>query len=151
MKNKERDLRAPRLDRAARLALGLVFLLASLDKIVHPEGFARLVDNYHLIPEVLVPGLALVLPWIEAVCGLFLCAGSLTRGASLTLGLLLLVFMSALGLNLARGLNVDCGCFGTAAGAGHGLGLALARDAVLLALAAFVFWRETRAGHHHHS
>jgi len=85
-----------------------------------------------------VQGAALVLPAVEVVCGLALCANALVRGAAVVLNGMLLVFMAALGSAMARGLNVSCGCFG---GPGETVTReTLIRDAVILALGFIALW-----------
>ena len=58
-----------------RIFLGGIFLWASWDKIVSPEAFTRIIGNYQLLPEALVPLVAIMLPWTEAICGICLVAG----------------------------------------------------------------------------
>jgi hypothetical protein len=58
--------------------------------------------------------MALVLPWFEVVTAVALFLGISRRTAARVLGILLLAFIGALSINLARGRPVDCGCFGTA-------------------------------------
>ena len=98
-----------------RLALGGVFIYSSLDKIAHPDEFARIIANYAILPDILVTLPALVLPWLELTAGLLLVAGIWTRSAAGLLSLLLLVFILALGVNALRGIDVNCGCFSTSA------------------------------------
>ncbi|MBI4773322.1 MAG: DoxX family membrane protein [Deltaproteobacteria bacterium] len=97
--------------RLLRLGLGSVFIYAAIDKIRHPDMFSQVVYNYKLLPDIAVNLFALVLPWVEAVVGLFLILG-LYEWISLTLfNGLLIIFMGALGLSLIRGLDISCGCF----------------------------------------
>jgi len=113
--------------------MGIVFIWASWDKIQHPGDFAVIVANYNLLPEAAVNLTALVLPWIELLCGLLLLGGCLVPGAILTLDALLLVFILAAGFNLYRGLDVNCGCFSVSSAAGGGAKLNLFRNTLLLA------------------
>lgn len=135
----------PRSDNAlefwVRLALGLILLAASVDKILHPAAFARAVHNYQFLPDLLVNAVALVLPWLEAVLGCLLLAGVLLPGAVLVSTVLLAVFTGALGYNLARGLNVSCGCFSASVGSDPATLWTLARDLLFLGLGVFLFWR----------
>ena len=101
----------PSLTILARLVLGLVFIYASWDKILDPAGFAKAVQNYRLLPLEAVNFFAIVVPWLELVCGLLLIGGLFTAGSSLVVGLLLVSFMIALAAALARGLDIGCGCF----------------------------------------
>jgi hypothetical protein len=55
--------------------------------------------------------MALVMPWVELLAGVALILGVWKREAAIVAGLLLLVFLVAIGVNLARGHAVDCGCF----------------------------------------
>lgn len=94
-----------------QIGLGLVFLVASIPKIADPPGFAHMIYNYRLVPGGFVNALALVMPWVEFFAGLLLILGVWRRAAAALIGLLLLVFIVAIGINLARGHAVDCGCF----------------------------------------
>ncbi|WP_051694506.1 MauE/DoxX family redox-associated membrane protein [Desulfohalovibrio reitneri] len=125
-----------------RMALGLLFIWASLDKIADPFAFARVIYNYQLVPDVLVNPIALGLPWIEMLCGVFLVLGLLRLGASLVVLLLMAVFMAALGYNLARGLDVACGCFSLSPQDEANILTSLLRDAAILALALGVYLSE---------
>ena len=94
-----------------QIALGAVFVAAALPKIADPPAFAHMIYNYRLMPGALVNGLALVMPWIELVVGILLILGVWRREAALVAALLLVVFLGAIGWNLARGHAIDCGCF----------------------------------------
>jgi rhodanese-related sulfurtransferase len=123
-----------------RLFLGAIFVYASYDKILHPVPFAEIVYNYQILPDILVNLAALFLPWIELLVGLSLILGVGLPGAVLTSNGLLLLFFSTLVFNMARGLDIDCGCFTTAVGpssGGHMLWY-LFRDGFFLLTAAFL-------------
>ncbi len=114
-----------------RLAVGGVFIWASLDKLAHPAEFAKAIHHYRLVPYALLHPLALLLPAVEMVAGLALVAGWRRRGAALLCLGMLAVFMIAIGAALARGLDISCGCFNT--DGGHGVGMDLFwRDLLLL-------------------
>jgi uncharacterized membrane protein YphA (DoxX/SURF4 family) len=129
----------PRVALTARVILGCVFIVASLDKIIHPELFARSVYNYQLLPEMAVNAVALWIPWLELVAGLCLLLGLWVRGSVLLVTGLLLAFLGALGFNLARGLDVACGCFSTSS-KDPTTALTLVRDALFLVVALYLFW-----------
>ena len=93
--------------------LGGLFIYASIDKIVHPHAFAKIIYNYQLMPDVFIYFMAVTLPWVEIVAGLALVAGVYRRPAAVILSSLLVVFSIAISINLLRGLNFDCGCFST--------------------------------------
>jgi uncharacterized membrane protein YphA (DoxX/SURF4 family) len=104
----------------SRLFLGGIFVYASYDKIIHPVPFAEIVHNYQILPDVLVNLVSLFLPWLELMVGLALILGIWLPGAILMSNLLLLVFFSALLFNMARGLDIDCGCFTVSSGPSAG-------------------------------
>ena len=94
-----------------QLALGVFFVAAALPKIVDPPSFAHMVYNYRIMPGGVVNLMALVMPWIELLCGLALILGIWTAAARSIIAALLLVFITAISVNLARGNAIDCGCF----------------------------------------
>ncbi|HUU44259.1 MAG TPA: MauE/DoxX family redox-associated membrane protein [Acidobacteriota bacterium] len=117
-----------------RVALGALFIYASLDKIVNPEAFARIMNNYHLLPGSLVNINALFLPWLELLVGAALILGTKTEGASTIIAGLLVVFVIAAIISMARGLNIECGCFSTSSRVRKvGLALFFEDSAMLLA------------------
>lgn len=122
-----------------RIVLGAVFIYASIDKIFMPGLFARSVFNYQLMPDFLINFLALWLPPIELVAGLFLIFGFMTRGSIVIISGLLVVFMSAMGINIIRGVEIDCGCFGPEENSGGLMG-AFMRDILYIALAIPILW-----------
>lgn len=97
-----------------RLALGSVFVYAGALKLLDPAGFAQAIDAYGLVDWGTAKFLSRALPVVEIASGAGLILG--IRGA---LGLVvaqLLVFLAVTGYALHMGLDVDCGCFGPAAG-----------------------------------
>jgi len=102
----------PLVLRISRIALAAVMLFAAVPKLVDPPGFAQTVFAYGLLPMALVAPLALTLPWLEVLTALGLVLGVARRSAAAWILVLMLVFIGALGLNLAKGNPVDCGCFG---------------------------------------
>lgn len=137
-------LLSPWLTSRTQFVLAAFFVVAAVAKISDPPGFAHEIHNYRLIPDALVGAFALVLPWLELLAGIALFLGLWRREAAGLLGVLLVVFIGALGINLARNHPVDCGCFGTSkvqrteAERLSDMKLAILRDVGLLALAAQV-------------
>jgi putative oxidoreductase len=133
-----------------QFVLAAFFVVAGISKIADPPGFAHEIHNYKMVPGALVNAMALILPWIEVVTGVALFLGIARRTAAKVLGILLLVFIAALGVNLARGHPVDCGCFGTStvqktdAERLRDMKIAIARDVGLLILAAQILWATRR-------
>jgi uncharacterized membrane protein YphA (DoxX/SURF4 family) len=138
-------LRNPAVQLVLRLALGLVFVYASLAKIADPRAFARIVYHYQIIgPSASIPpavpnAFAVALPFVEALSGVLLVIGVLRREAAALLGLLLVVFLLAVSSALYRGIDIEnCGCFSlTGKGREAGAKLLL-EDLGLLAIAAAV-------------
>ncbi len=124
-----------------RLIIGGVFVFAGVVKIINPAGFATDIGNYRLLPHEWINLLAITLPWIEVVAGLLLIVGLWSRASALVIGVMLVVFLIAIGQAVVRGLNISCGCFGTVEGRKVGL-TALAQDVVLLAMCVWLWWRE---------
>ncbi|MFH1904633.1 MAG: MauE/DoxX family redox-associated membrane protein [bacterium] len=127
-----RILSARPLQVLARLFLGGIFIYASLDKIAHPQEFARIVANYGILPDFLVTLPALVLPWLELIAGLCLVSGLWVRSAATLLSLLLLVFILALGFNAARGISLSCGCFSSSVADKENIYVLIFRDLLFL-------------------
>ena len=126
----------PYLSLIARIILGAIFIAASYDKITNPEQFAIDIDNYRILPFHLVNFFAVVLPWLEFFCGLVLVAGIYWRTGAAILGILLLLFIVFLISAMIRGLDINCGCFGT------GTSVSMWRileDVVFLVLAGIVY------------
>jgi uncharacterized membrane protein YphA (DoxX/SURF4 family) len=103
---------APWLATAARALLGGVFVVAGALKLPDPAAAERAVRAYRLLPETLVGPVAFGLPVLEIAVGLALLAGVYVRTAALGAAVLLVVFVAAVASAWARGLQIDCGCFG---------------------------------------
>jgi uncharacterized membrane protein YphA (DoxX/SURF4 family) len=96
----------------ARLALGGVMLAAGLLKVTKPEVSARAVQAYQLLPFDLAAYVGYGLPVVEVVLGTLLLLGLFTRTAAAVSGVLLVAFVIGIASAWARGLSIDCGCFG---------------------------------------
>jgi uncharacterized membrane protein YphA (DoxX/SURF4 family) len=96
-----------------RVGLGVLFIWASADKILNPTAFAKIVNNYQILPGEVINVFAIILPWLEFICGLALVAGVFVRPASAWIGWMLVVFLVAVSVALLRGININCGCFST--------------------------------------
>lgn len=117
----------------ARLIVAGIFLFAALPKLIDVETFARSIANYRVLPEAWAGSLASILPWIEAFAALALLTGWYLRGGALVVSAMLLVFIAAIAQAMARGIDIDCGCFGAAAESEVGWG-SIARNLGLLLL-----------------
>jgi uncharacterized membrane protein YphA (DoxX/SURF4 family) len=125
---------------AARIILGGIFVYASVDKILHPAAFAKTIFNYQVLPDALTNLAAIFLPWLELILGACLIAGIWMPGATLIANLLLITFTGALAFNLARGLDIHCGCFTTSAEAGVSNAWYVLRDILFLGVGGFIFY-----------
>jgi putative oxidoreductase len=118
----------------ARLALGFVFLSASIPKLFASAEFARAVRNYGLLPTRLNEPVALWLPRIELALAIVLIAGVATRAAAALVAVMLVAFTGAVSVNLARGRRIDCGCYSSVSPRAIGWTLVL-RNLALVCLA----------------
>jgi hypothetical protein len=105
-----------------------------------PLNLAETIVEYRLVPLRLVPFLALFLPSVELWSALAVLAGPrrFRRAGALILALSLLIFMAAAAQGLARGLDFECGCFGSADARKPGL-LFFIEDSLLFLTAIFIF------------
>ena len=122
-----------------RIALGCVFVFAAIGKIADPEKFSKEIDNYQLLPYALVTLAAAILPWLEALCGTLLIFGRWLKGSSFIIILLNFVFIGAISSAMARGLDIDCGCFSSDSKVGI---LRLIEDFLFLTTAFAIFLSE---------
>ena len=104
-----------------RLVLGFVFIYAAVTKISDPNGFSQAIYNYKLLPLFLVNILAIILPWVELSAGFLLVFGVSVKENSAIISGLLIIFILAVLISFFRGLNIECGCFGTVDGSKVGL------------------------------
>lgn len=133
---------------AARLLVGGVFVVAGLLKLPDPAAAVRAVRAYRLLPEALVSPVAFGLPVVEIAVGLALILGVFVRTAAIVSAVLLVVFISGVGSAWARGLQIDCGCFGNGGQVAAGQTAypwEIARDVGLLIVAlALARWPRSR-------
>jgi len=95
-----------------RLALGGLFVYAGVVKVLDPLDFAQNIRNYRLVGQSLSFMAAVVLPWLEILAGVALAAGIWKRASALIISGLLVFFIVLTLVTIARGLDVECGCFG---------------------------------------
>ncbi|MDX2973731.1 DoxX family membrane protein [Kribbella solani] len=127
----------------ARLALGGVMLVAGALKVTDPETAAQAVRAYELLPSSLAAPVGWGLPFLEVAIGLLLMVGFGVRASAVAAGIFMLAFIVAVASAWARGLSIDCGCFGGGGQVAPGQTKYLQeilRDIGLLALAVWL-WR----------
>jgi uncharacterized membrane protein YphA (DoxX/SURF4 family) len=95
-----------------RVVPGGIFLIAGLAKISDPARFLLTLRELELFPGSIDRLLAVYLPWLEFVLGLFLLLGILHRTSALLLALVNIFFIGAIISLRIRGIEIDCGCFG---------------------------------------
>jgi uncharacterized membrane protein YphA (DoxX/SURF4 family) len=95
-----------------RLILGGVLLVAGALKVTDPYASATSVRAYQILPVDLANFLGFVLPFVEVAIGIFLIVGIWVRLAAIAGGALMIMFIIAIGQAWARGISLDCGCFG---------------------------------------
>jgi putative oxidoreductase len=129
---------------ALRWVIAAVFAAAAIPKLQDPTAFAVDIDNYHLVPEPLIAPLAIGLPALELVVAIALFTGIHARGAAILALAMLVAFAGGMVQAMARGIDLDCGCFGSAIEA-QVSGLTVARNVVLaLACVPLIGGRPTR-------
>ena len=102
----------PRAGLAIRLLAAGIWLSAGIAKIFDLQHFDAQVSAYRLLPSVLVEPFAYALPFVETFAGIYLLVGLLTRATAIFTCLLVAAFLIAQIQAWARGLQLDCGCFG---------------------------------------
>jgi uncharacterized membrane protein YphA (DoxX/SURF4 family) len=127
-----------------RLGLGGVMMVAGALKVVDPQTSVQAVAAYRLLPAALVPIVGWGLPFLEVALGLLLVGGVFVRVVATATGTLLVVFIAAVGSAAARGLSIDCGCFGRGGQVTPGrtaYAAEIVRDVGFLLMAAWLVWR----------
>jgi len=102
----------PWLTLLARLILGAVLLIAGALKVPNLPKSAMAVRAYEMLPIPLANFLGYTLPWIEIGIGMLLIVGVTVKISGALGALTMLAFIIAIAQAWARGLSIDCGCFG---------------------------------------
>jgi uncharacterized membrane protein YphA (DoxX/SURF4 family) len=127
----------------ARLVVGCVWIYAGAAKLLDPAQSVAAVRAYQILPGNTAQPVGQLLPVLEVVVGVMLVLGLLTRGAAVLSGLLFVAFIVGIASVWARGMNIDCGCFG---GGGYDPDASskypweIARDVILLLASVFLVW-----------
>jgi putative oxidoreductase len=118
--------------RALRIILGIIFIYAGISKILSPEDFAVIIDNYRILPFIFVKPFAILIPWVEVTAGACLVCGYFVSGGLLIIDILMIVFILAFVISLIRGIDIACGCFSLSLVEKKNVYYYLARDLLLL-------------------
>ncbi len=97
----------------ARFLIALIFIFSGIEKIATPDKFAEAITNYKIFPLFTVNIIAIVIPWLELTAGILLLFGIWIKENAAILEVLLFLFTLLVAVALLRGLNINCGCFGT--------------------------------------
>ncbi len=124
---------------ASRIFLGGLFMYASFDKMANPQAFADIINNYRMLPVQFVNPLAIFLPWLEFITGLFLIAGKWVKSSLLLYSTFLLIFIIGLSQALIRGLDISCGCFSVHPSTTSEVWLRIVEDMFLLFISVNLF------------
>jgi uncharacterized membrane protein YphA (DoxX/SURF4 family) len=130
----------PWLTLAMRLILGAVFIYAGGVKLFDLPAMADAIGNYRILPTEWLNLFGILLPPLEVLIGVGLILGVWMEGALTLVTGLIVVFLIAVESAILRGLDIDCGCFGTSDGDRVGI-VTLLRDFLLL-LATIPLWME---------
>ncbi len=128
---------------ALRVALGIVFVYAAWTKLRDSWVlFAFQIDAYRLLPQWAVMAAARSLPWAELLLGVLLIVGKWLRLSASLVSLILISFLAAMARSYLKGMQIDCGCFGS----GDVISpYTLLRDSGLLAASLILTWLAFRA------
>jgi uncharacterized membrane protein YphA (DoxX/SURF4 family) len=121
-----------------RFSIGSIFLYAGLVKLLDPKAFAKVISQYDLIPESLLPQVAIGLPVLEVLAGFGLVFA--IRGSLGVIFGLLTMFVFVLWYGILRHLDIDCGCFSQDELKSHAsLWNAFYRDLVMIAAVVYLY------------
>jgi len=95
-----------------RVLLGALLLVAGALKVGHAAELAAALASYRLLPAAIVGPLALALPYVEILLGLYLIAGLFTRAIAIVSSVAFVCYAGAIGSAVVRHIAANCGCFG---------------------------------------
>lgn len=131
-------LLSPWLNYLIKFSIGSIFLYAGVVKLLDPKAFARVISQYDIIPESLLPPVAIGLPVLEVLAGLGLVFA--IRGSLYVIFGLLTMFVFVLWYGILRHLNIDCGCLSLDELKSHAsLWNAFYRDLVMIAAVIYLY------------
>ena len=103
----------PVIHTSAILAMALIFAVAAVHKLLSLAVFIEQLTNYKLLPEKWAPLVGTIIPWLELGAVILLINSSTRTTGIIMLGILIIIYTAAIGINLYRGrVDIDCGCLG---------------------------------------
>jgi uncharacterized membrane protein YphA (DoxX/SURF4 family) len=129
--------------RIIRIALGIVFVSSGLPKLFDPKAFAKAVSLYEIVPEQILPLVAIVIPVTEVLAGIGLILN--IKGALTVIAGLLVMFVTVLSYGILNNLDIDCGCSIPWEDERHAsLKSALYRDSLMILIVMYMYiWKKT--------
>lgn len=125
-----------------RLLTGGLFVFAGGIKARDPQGFLTAIESFRLLPYHAAWLLTFFLPWLEIWAGFAVIFRQKSLGALSMLFTLMIVFVAVLSISWARGLEIDCGCFGNLFPENSSYPQLLLRDALILVGIAVLLFRQ---------
>jgi uncharacterized membrane protein YphA (DoxX/SURF4 family) len=122
-----------------RVALGVLFVSVSIEKIADASAFAASISSYRIVTGDMALLAATILPWVELLCGCGLLFGLFVRGSSFLVLIMLAVFTIAVLSALWRGLDISCGCYTQDPGAARLGWWKVGENSILLLISLLVY------------
>lgn len=97
----------------SRFILATVFIIAGIEKVSDLISFSSILHNYRIFPSWSINFIAVSLPWVELINGILLLYGYKKKEIAAIFGIILLFFILLIFISILRGLDINCGCFGT--------------------------------------
>jgi uncharacterized membrane protein YphA (DoxX/SURF4 family) len=135
---------SPWISTLVRLALAGIFLAAGGLKAIDVSASVASVRAYALLPAGVEMLVGWGLPFVEIALGLLLAAGAFLRVVGAVSAVMVAGFIGAVVSAAARGLSIDCGCFGgggTVAPGQTDYTGEIIRDVLFLLLALWLVWQ----------
>lgn len=126
--------------------MGYVWLSAGMSKLNHQLSVSQNIQGYQIFTPEWSDFLAHLIGPLEVAGGVLLILGIFLRGSSKVAFAVLVLFMVGISQAWIRGLDIDCGCFGSEPSDVPGMDYAwtLARDTFFLFLTGWTIWRPFR-------
>ena len=132
--------------RIVRMSLGMLFFIVGVAKLLDPKAFAKALSMYEIVPEKVLPIVAVGLPLTEVLAGLGLILN--IKGSLTVISGLLVLFIAVLYYGILSVLDIGCGCYMPWEKPEHaGLKSALYRDVILLVMVIYLYLWQRVSSH----